>query len=227
MKRSFSVESILIILGIVILVIHTLRGTISLIVPSDLKAYPGIPIVTEDPIRHEQLSIDQIVHSSDMIYILYDHYCVVSAFTHEGEYAYTISAYSHNNGSAHIRVVDEKLYLMDKRQNLYRFSGKEFLSYTPKEKLSPYEKSLDFTQQSARFVLKGSSIYEVRPTGETTLTVKRPAILWLFQDMPRLWSTLLLISCHAVLILVYQKPEKKGNLKPHKTGQDRGRFGVF
>lgn len=218
MKNNLRLELILRLLGMVLLGIEFLLHTISLIVPSDLKAYPGIPIVTEDPIRHEQLSIDQIVHSSDMIYILYDHYCVVSAFTHEGEYAYTISAYSHNNGSAHIRVVDEQLYLMDERQNLYRFSGKKFLSYTPKEKLSPYERSLDFTQQSARFVLKGSSIYEIHPTGETTLAVKRPAILWVFQDTPRLWSTIFLIVYHAVIIFLYQKPEKKekGKLTPHK-----------
>lgn len=150
--------------------------------PRDLVAQAeGVPIIKAEPIPANRLGIQQIAESSERIYLLHQKYCIVSVYNKNGEYAYTISVYSHKNGIAYIAVVQDKLHLLDKNQNLYVFNDDRLVMFSKYENSAALRNNIDFEVQSSMYFRKGSNIYAYADNGDEQPVIVRPWYLSVFQ----------------------------------------------
>ena len=174
MKRNVALLTfmILLLLGDTMFGYLLLRGRIC---PVSLQAWNiGVPIITQEPISDNYMTIKQMVTSNDTLYILYKNHCIVSAYSHKGDYLYTISVYSHKNGSAKIAVSDNKLYLLDKYENLYVFDNDKFLYFVESNNTKSLLTSVNFNEACELFYVDGCSVFTHSSNGQPKIVIARP-----------------------------------------------------
>lgn len=205
--------------------------------PSELFSTEiGEPIISHYPVDNN-FGILQIVSTDDRVYILQESRCVVSAYTTNGDYLYTIYAYTHSNGRAEIAVnrdvtqinnalgveqgidaelPDNRLYLKDKYENIYVFEDDVFVEFIPKgqENLEVY--GLDFEEQSKEFILKGASVYKCDENGNCELVISRPFWLFFAQAKVSDLSILVLILMAVLLVIIGKKAANHKNVSQIK-----------
>lgn len=167
----------------------------------------GKPIVTNEVVRHNCLGINQIVSTSDKIYLMHANYGVISVYSNYGTYEYSISVYSHENGRVKLAYYDNLLHVQDKRGNVYRFQEDTFLDFIPENQVGDLMQHVDFNTESREYYLKGASIYREIGHGVSECVISRPP--WLILTQARIAQPLLfvcMLACFVCLKLMKRKP---------------------
>ena len=195
--------------------------------PGELVAQnEGVPIIKTEPIPANRLGIQQIAESSDRIYLLHQAHPIVSVYNVNGEYAYTISVFSHNNGRAQIAVVQDKLHLLDKKGNLYVFNDKQLVLFSSYDDSATQRMDVDFDTQSSKYYREGSNIYTYVQDGTSELVIERPWYLSLFQRGTTfeliIHGALLVLGAVFVLLSRHANKNKKSSSSDIPGGQGDG-----
>lgn len=122
---------ILLLLAILALVgLITIVDLVSGAAPWGLRAdREGVPVVEVRSGDSLSADITQVVADGENLYVANGRRSVVHVYTLQGEYRYSISVYDHNNGRTQIAAHDGRLYICDKRGNVYSFSDGELIEY--------------------------------------------------------------------------------------------------
>jgi len=76
--------------------------------------------------------IKQVVAGENCIYVVFGSRGIVNVYSKNGKYQYSVAVYDYRNGRVKIAIVEEELYIRDKVNNVYIFSGEELLQFVPK-----------------------------------------------------------------------------------------------
>lgn len=190
MKRTrFIISFVLLIL----LAIFYSVNRIGAWIPSYLKkAEIGRPFVTEEEtiIRSE---ITQIVSDEGSIFVLYGRYSVVQEFDINGTYKRAYAVYCHPNGRIRIAISDGKLFVRDKADNIYVFSGGILLDFVSSDRADPIINTVDFGGSSDVFEVRFGSICYRTVDHDPYCVISRPAWLMVYQDHILIYAQLLLV----------------------------------
>ena len=180
---------------------------ISGIYPKMLKVKTeGVPKIIKEPVKTNTMALLQIISDEDRVYILYDRHCVVSVYDLAGNYLYSISVYTHQNGRASIALKDHKLYLKDKYENVYIFKDDEFIEYIPSESNKAIVDDINFEVRSDSIIARKGSIYRYE-NGEYQKIIHRP--IWSVLLQPAVNITLLFVLS-ALMAVSINFPSKYG-----------------
>lgn len=177
--------------------------------PSLMASVEGDPVIT---IREDDFlctGISQIVSDDSSIYVLYGQYGVVQAYTHDGVYQYSISVVDHLNGRAEIAVVQNRLYICDKKSNLYVFEDGALTQYLDRKESYDTRKRLSLGAWSGDYTVKSGSVWFAPDGVPSHCVIRRPAWLGLYQN-DGLWMLMFLLVAMSGGILMLPKKKTAG-----------------
>ena len=181
----------------------------SMICPPSLVAYgEGNPVVTVRENDFLCTGISQVVSDDENLYVLFGNYGVVQVYTLDGVYRYTISVYNHANGRTEIAVLKNRLYIEDKKSNLYAFENGSLIQYLDRTESYDKRSSVPLGAWDQDYVVKAGSVWYA-PDGELSQCVlQRPAWLGLYQNDGITTLQFLLVALSGGLLLMPNR--KKG-----------------
>ena len=149
---------LLVILALVGII--TIVDLVSGINPWGLKAdMEGSPVVEARSSDFLSADITQVVTDEENLYVVNGRRSVVQVYTLEGEYRYSISVYNHNNGRMQIAVHDGRVYICDKRENIYVFIDRELIKYIEDEDSDEIRQQFNWWYSDPSYQLKQGSLW--------------------------------------------------------------------
>ena len=179
------------------------------ICPWELRAAAvGNPVVLERDTDFLCAGIRQIVADEEYLYVLFGPYGAVQVYTLEGTYLYSISVYNHLNGRIQIAVKESLLYICDKVQNVYVFSGKDFTAFLDHFESASIREQLSLGLSDPRYAMQAASLWRDLDTPEEQCVLQRPDWLVLYQGSVN-WLMKFALMIAAGVIIFFQTPKKK------------------
>jgi hypothetical protein len=179
----------------------------SMICPPSLVAYgEGTPVVTVRENDFLCTGISQVLSDDENLYVLFGEYGVVQVYTLDGTYRYTISVYNHANGRTEIAVLKNRLYIEDKKSNLYVFENGSLVQYLDRTESYETRRSLPFGAWDPDYAVKAGSVWYAPEGVPTRCVVERPAWLGLYQNDGITLLSFLLVAMSGGLLLL---PKRK------------------
>ena len=185
-------------------------SVLGLICPAELIAgSEGSPLCVVRDNDFLCTGISQIVTDENYIYVLFGTYSVVQAYTHEGEYCYSVSVYNYPNGRTMIAAYQNELYICDKKSNIYIFEDGKFKQFVDRKDSAGIRSQLSFWDWAPDYSVHLGSVWYA-PDGEPVHSViQRPRWLSLYQKDPAIRMFPLMVL--AVVVLNF----------PHKTKHNK------
>ncbi|MBR2046975.1 MAG: hypothetical protein IJ960_00075 [Oscillospiraceae bacterium] len=204
--QKLRIYTVLLIMAILL----PLLGAVNLfarIPPGEMIApAEGVPVVTtsrKKPIYNE---ITQVVADEDCIYVLYDRIHTVQALSYEGEWLYSVGIFAYPNGKTNIAVQDGKLWICDRKGNLYAFRKGEFQSFFPSEDCRELRQSIPLGKWDERFSIRNGDLW-VTAEAEKCL-LDRPFWVGLLQNNLS-WHLMAGLVIGAVILIHIPCPNNK------------------
>jgi hypothetical protein len=179
----------------------------SMICPPSLVAYgEGTPVVTVRENDFLCTGISQAVSDDENLYVLFGQYGVVQVYTLDGAYRYTISVYNHANGRMEIAVLKNRLYIEDKKSNLYVFENGSLVQYLDRTESYGTRRSLPLGAWDQDYMVKAGSVWYAPDGVKSHCVVQRPVWLGLYQNGRITTLLILLVALSGGLLLL---PKRK------------------
>ena len=174
----------------------------SMICPPSLVAYgEGTPVVTVRENDFLCTGISQVLSDDENLYVLFDQYGVVQVYTLDGAYRYTISVYNHANGRTEIAVLKNRLYIEDKKSNLYVLDGGVLTEYQDSSESYEFRQRLPYGKWDSDYIVKSGSVWYA-PNGVLShCVIQRPAWLGLYQNDGITMLLFLLVAMSGALLV--------------------------
>ena len=181
----------------------------SMICPPSLVAYgEGTPVVTVRENDFLCTGISQVLPDDENLYVLFGEYGVVQVYTLDGTYRYTISVYNHANGRTEIAVLKNRLYIEDKKSNLYVFENGSLVQYLDRSESYETRRFLPFGAWDQDYMVRAGSVWYAPDGVESHCVVQRPVWLGLYQNGRITMLLFLLVSLSGGLLMIPNR--KKG-----------------
>ena len=142
----------------------------------------GASIATTQNCGSISSSITQIQADNDNIYLVYGYKSIVQVYSLDGTCQYTLAVYNHNNGRTKIAIKDNILYICDKINNIYLFSGAECIGFRDRNDLQGLPTDLYFGKNTQNYCVKAGSIWYVSDDADSNCVIYRSGLLALYQD---------------------------------------------
>ena len=179
----------------------------SMICPPSLVAYgEGTPVVTVRENDFLCTGISQVLSDDENLYVLFGEYGVVQVYTLDGAYRYTISVYNHANGRTEIAVLKNRLYIEDKKSNLYVFENGSLVQYLDRSESCETRRFLPLGAWDQDYMVKAGSVWYAPDGVESHCVVQRPVWLGLYQNGRITTLLFLLVALSGGLLLL---PKRK------------------
>ena len=179
----------------------------SMICPPSLVAYgEGTPVVTVRENDFLCTGISQVLSDDENLYVLFGEYGVVQVYALDGTYRYTISVYNHTNGRTEIAVLKKRLYIEDKKSNLYVFENGSMVQYLDRTESYETRRSLPLGAWDQDYMVKAGSVWYAPDGVESHCVVQRPVWLGLYQNGRITTLLFLLVALSGGLLLL---PKRK------------------
>lgn len=166
--------------------------------PQVVLGKPGI--FTESSFDVNRISIGQLLHDQNRLYLLDDQDGYIRVFDLNGNYLYTIMLYDYMNGAFRMAVMEGKLYIADPHNDVYIFADDTFVEFQKRQDAEILLKSVDFGKNSDAFEIRAGSIYNV---ANDTCVIKRSVYTALNR------RTRLLILALVVLVIYLCRRKRK------------------
>ena len=181
----------------------------SMICPPSLVAYgEGTPVVTVRENDFLCTGISQAVSDDDNLYVLFGEYGVVQVYTLDGTYRYTISVYNHANGRTEIAVLKNRLYIEDKKSNLYVFENGSLVQYLDRSESYETRRFLPLGAWDQDYMVRAGSVWYAPDGVESHCVVQRPVWLGLYQNGRITMLLFLFVALSGGLLMIPNR--KKG-----------------
>ena len=181
----------------------------SMICPPSLVSYgEGTPVVTVRENDFLCTGISQVLSDDENLYVLFGEYGVVQVYTLDGAYRYTISVYNHTNGRTEIAVLKNRLYIEDKKSNLYVFENGSLVQYLDRSESYDTRRFLPFGAWDQDYMVKAGSVWYAPDGVESHCVVQRPVWLGLYQNGRITMLLFLLVALSGGLLMIPNR--KKG-----------------
>ena len=175
----------------------------SMICPPSLVAYgEGTPVVTVRENDFLCTGISQVLSDDENLYVLFGEYGVVQVYTLDGAYRYTISVYNHANGRTEIAVLKNRLYIEDKKSNLYVFENGSLVQYLDRTESYETRRSLPLGAWDQDYMVRAGSVWYAPDGVESHCVVQRPVWLGLYQNGRITTLLFLLVSLSGGLLMI-------------------------
>ena len=182
----------------------------SMICPPSLVAYgEGTPVVTVRENDFLCTGISQVLSDDENLYVLFGEYGVVQVYALDGTYRYTISVYNHANGRTEIAVLKNRLYIEDKKSNLYVFENGSLIQYLDRTESYETRRSLPLGAWDKDYAVKAGSVWYAPDGVESHCVVQRPVWLGLYQNDGITMLLFLLVALSGGLLLL---PKRKATV---------------
>ncbi len=122
----------------------------------------------------------------DHIYVLFDGKSILKCYTKDGTYLHSFYFKQGNNGSAHLRFANNRLFLTDRENNLYELNGAEIVSYYAFEDRAVWEQEIEisyadwgikgFGENIDDYSLRFGSLWKTEDDSDEVCLIQRP--LW-------------------------------------------------
>ena len=179
----------------------------SMICPPELiAAEEGSPVIMVRENDFLCTDISQVVSDDENLYVLFGQYGVVQVYTLDGTYQYTISVYNHANGRTEIAVLKNRLYIEDKKSNLYVFENGSLVQYLDRTESYELRQRLPFGAWDQDYMVKAGSVWYAPDGVEPHCVVQRPVWLGLYQNDGITMLLFLLVALSGGLLLL---PKRK------------------
>lgn len=153
---------ILVIIPEILILMMFAIGVFAAVPPGELVAPAvGAPVVAEMLTEPLYSPITQIVADEECLYVLYNSVHVVQVFTNEGEPLYSVGFFGHTNGRSDIAVRDGRLWICDRRYNVYEFQDGAFLNFYPQESAEELRRTLPFGRSDSGYELRNGDLWLV------------------------------------------------------------------
>ena len=180
-----------------------------MICPPSLVAYgEGTPVVTVRETDFLCTGISQVLSDDENLYVLFGEYGVVQVYTLDGAYRYTISVYNHANGRTEIAVLKNRLYIEDKKSNLYVLDGGVLTEYQDSSESYEFRQRLPFGKWDSDYIVKSGSVWYAPGGVPSHCVVQRPVWLGLYQNDGITMLLFLLVALSGGLLMIPNR--KKG-----------------
>ena len=197
----------------VLLVLLVLIGSlfvmnlVGLVCPPGLMAgTEGEPVITVRDSDFLCTGISQVAADGENLYVLFGRYGVVQVYDRDGAYRYTISVCDHANGRTEIAAVRNRLYICDKRSNLYVFENGELTRYLDRSESYETRRSLPLGEWDSDYIVRNGSVWYAPDGVPTRCVIERPAWLGLYQNDGITSLMMLLVAVSGVLLVI---PKRK------------------
>ena len=179
----------------------------SMICPPSLVAYgEGTPVVTVRENDFLCTGIFQVLSDDENLYVLFGEYGVVQVYTLDGAYRYTISVYNHANGRTEIAVLKNRLYIEDKKSNLYIFENGSLVQYLDRSESYETRRNLPLGAWDSDYAVKEGSVWYAPGGVPSHCVVQRPVWRGLYQNDGITMLMFLLVAVSGGLLLI---PKRK------------------
>ena len=134
-------------------------------------------------------SITDYIVANGRFYLLYGSKDILQCFDLSGKYLYSYSIPYYQNGRTELYTDGNKMFLEDKRHNLYVFSETGFETFYPYDdtisaiRSGFYKKAnCNTTEDGSFYQLRWASIYRTNPDGTSKIVIQRPFWMAIFQN---------------------------------------------
>ena len=141
----------------------------------------GVPVVAETLREPLHSPITQVVADDKYLYVLYNSVHTVQVFTIEGELLYSVGFFGHSNGRSDIAVRDGRLWICDRRHNIYELQEGDFLKFYPQESAEELRRTLPFGRSDLGYELRNGDLWMVTEEEERCI-LDRPGWADFLQD---------------------------------------------
>ena len=148
----------------------------------------------------------------DYLYVLFGYKGLLKVYDINGNYIKSFAVLNEGGGSCRLYMDPDYVYLLDEYYNYYLFKNTEFIRCEKnpgKNAPSNIDKSSFITDKQLSdkgdvYYIKGASIYRKNAEGDSTLLIKRPVVLSVYQGS-RLFFISLFFMCILVGLIGYIK----------------------
>ena len=174
-----------------------------MICPSELiAAEEGSPVILVRENDFLCTGISQVVSDDENLYVLFGKYGVVQVYTLDGTYRHTISVYNHANGRTEIAVLKNRLYIEDKKSNLYVFENGSLVQYLDRSESYETRGFLPLGDWDQDYTVKAGSVWYAPDGVESHCVVQRPVWLGLYQNGRITTLLFLLVALSGGLLMI-------------------------
>lgn len=142
----------------------------------------GSPIIEVRSGALLSANITQAVADGENLYLVNGRRSTVQIYTLQGTYRYSISVFNHNNGRTQIAAHAGRLYIRDKRGNIYIFHNDEFTQFIDRKDSREVTQKFNWGYSDPAYQLRGGSVWFCPDQENAVCLISRPLWQVVFQS---------------------------------------------